>query len=61
MINRFDTVGPIATLNKDVAGKGGSIDAHAISAGAGMIFINSGYGQFGQTGGNVLIAYRAKK
>ena len=61
VINRFDTVGPIATLNKDVAGKGGSIDAHAISAGAGMIFINSGYGQFGQTGGNVLIAYRAKK
>ena len=60
MINRLDTVGPIPTLNKDVAGKGGSIDAHSISAGAGMIFINSGYGQFGQTGGNVLIAYKPK-
>jgi polyvinyl alcohol dehydrogenase (cytochrome) len=61
VINRIDTVGPIATLNKDVDGKGGSADAHAISAGAGMIFINSGYGQFGQTGGNVLIAYKAKQ
>jgi len=60
VINRIDTVGPIPTLNKDVAGKGGSIDAHSISAGAGMIFINSGYGQFGQTGGNVLIAYKPK-
>ncbi len=61
VINRIDTVGPIPTLNKDVAGKGGSIDAHGISAGAGMIFINSGYGQFGQTPGNVLIAYKAKQ
>lgn len=61
VINRIDTVKPFTTLNKDVAGKGGSIDAHAISAGAGMIFINSGYGQFGQTGGNVLIAYKAKQ
>ncbi|MDP3495791.1 MAG: PQQ-binding-like beta-propeller repeat protein [Hyphomonadaceae bacterium] len=61
VINRFDTVGPAKPLNKDVVGNGGSIDAHGISAGAGMIFINSGYGSFGQTGGNVLIAYRPKK
>jgi polyvinyl alcohol dehydrogenase (cytochrome) len=61
VINRIDTVGPVPTLNKDVAGKGGSIDAHSISAGAGMVFINSGYGQFGQTGGNVLIAYKPKQ
>lgn len=61
VINRLDTVGPVPTLNAEVAGKGGSIDAHAISAGAGMIFINSGYGQFGQTAGNVLIAYRPKQ
>jgi len=60
-INRIDTVGPIPTLNKDIEGKGGSIDAHSISAGAGMIFINSGYGLFGQTPGNVLIAYRPKR
>ena len=61
VLNKFDTVGPTTTLNKDVAGMGGSIDAHSISAGAGMVFINSGYGSFGQTGGNVLIAYKPKK
>ena len=61
VLNKFDTVGPTATLNKDVAGNGGSIDSHSISAGAGMVFINSGYGSFGQTGGNVLIAYKPKK
>jgi polyvinyl alcohol dehydrogenase (cytochrome) len=44
-----------------IAAKGGSIDAHAISAGAGMIFINAGYGGFNQTAGNALIAYKPKK
>ncbi len=61
VINKLDTVGPIDTINKDIAGKGGSIDSHAISAGVGMLFINSGYGSFSQTPGNVLIAYRPKK
>jgi polyvinyl alcohol dehydrogenase (cytochrome) len=60
VLNRLDTTGARNVLNKDVAGKGGSIDSHAISAGAGMIFINSGYGSFGQTPGNVLIAYKPK-
>jgi len=60
MINRLDTVGPHATLNKDIAGRGGSIDAHSLSAGAGMLLVNSGYGSFGQTPGNVLIAYRPR-
>jgi polyvinyl alcohol dehydrogenase (cytochrome) len=60
LLNTLDTVGPKTTIN-GVAAKGGSIDAHGISAGAGMIFVNSGYGSFGQTAGNVLIAYRAKK
>lgn len=60
VINRLDTIGPKTPLNKDVAGKGGSIDAHGLSAGAGMLFVNSGYGSFGQTPGNVLIAYRPK-
>jgi len=60
VLNRLDTVGPQKTLNTAIAGKGGSIDSHSISAGAGLIFINSGYGSFGQTPGNVLIAYRPK-
>jgi polyvinyl alcohol dehydrogenase (cytochrome) len=60
LINSFDTIGPKETIN-GIAAKGGSIDSHAISAGAGMIFINSGYGSFGQTAGNALIAYKPKK
>jgi polyvinyl alcohol dehydrogenase (cytochrome) len=60
VLNTLDTIGPKVTVN-GVAAHGGSIDAHGISAGAGMIFINSGYGSFGQTAGNVLIAYRPKK
>lgn len=60
VLNTLDTIGAKKTIN-DVDAKGGSIDSHAISAGAGMIFINSGYGGFNQTPGNVLIAYRAKK
>jgi polyvinyl alcohol dehydrogenase (cytochrome) len=59
LINRIDTVGPVATLN-DIEGKGGSIDSHGISVGAGLILINSGYASFGQTDGNVLIAYKSK-
>ena len=60
LLKTLDTIGPKPTLN-DIDGMGGSIDSHAISAGAGMVFINSGYASFGQTAGNVLIAYRPKK
>lgn len=38
-----------------VEAKGGSIDAHGVSAGAGRIFISSGYGSFSQTPGNAVI------
>jgi polyvinyl alcohol dehydrogenase (cytochrome) len=60
VLKTLDTLGPKPTIN-DIAAKGGSIDSHGISAGAGMIFINSGYGSFNQTAGNVLIAYKPKK
>jgi len=60
VLKTLDTIGPKQTIN-DVAAKGGSIDSHAISAGAGMIFINSGYSGFNQTAGNALIAYKPKK
>ncbi len=56
LLNTIDTVGPIATINPDIAGKGGSIDSHGLSAGAGMIFVNSGYSAFSQTPGNVFMA-----
>jgi polyvinyl alcohol dehydrogenase (cytochrome) len=60
VINALDTTLPTTPINNGVVGKGGSIDAHGISAGAGMIFVNSGYGSFSQTPGNVLIAYKPK-
>jgi polyvinyl alcohol dehydrogenase (cytochrome) len=60
VLNVLDTIGPKQTIN-GINAKGGSIDSHGISAGAGMIFINSGYGGFSQTPGNALIAYKAKK
>ncbi|MCR5878147.1 PQQ-binding-like beta-propeller repeat protein [Phenylobacterium sp. J367] len=44
-----------------IPGAGGSIDAAGVFAGDGMLFVNSGYGSFGQAAGNVLVAYRPKK
>ncbi len=60
VLKTLDTIGSHKTIN-GVDAKGGSIDSHGISAGAGMLFINSGYGLFGQTAGNVLIAYTPTK
>lgn len=37
---------------------GGSIDVAGVSAAGDMLFVQSGYGQFGQLPGNVLLAYR---
>ena len=56
---QYDTVQEFATVN-GVAGKGGSIDAHSLAAGAGMVFVGSGYGRFNQTPGNVLLAFRPR-
>jgi polyvinyl alcohol dehydrogenase (cytochrome) len=53
----FDTAMDFRTVN-DVAGRGGSIDAHSIAAGDGMIFVGSGYDRFRQQNGNVLLAFR---
>lgn len=60
LLNKIDTVGPVKTINP-IEGKGGSIDAHGVSVGAGMVFVSSGYTAFGETPGNVLIAYKPKK
>jgi len=59
VLNTLDTSGPIVTRN-GIPGKGGTIDSHALSAGDGMVFVTSGYGAFGQTPGNVLIAFKPK-
>ena len=60
VLTTVDTAGPVQTVNR-VPGRGGSIDAHALSAGAGMVFVTSGYGAFNQTPGNVIIALRPKR
>jgi len=57
LIFQYDTVVDYETVN-GVEGYGGSIDAHSIAAGAGMVFIGSGYGSFQQVAGNVLLAFK---
>ena len=56
---QFDTARPYETIN-GIEGAGGSVDSHSISAGAGMIFIGSGYGSFSQPPGNVLLGFRPR-
>ena len=54
---KFDTAVTYQGIN-GVAGKGGAIDAASITAGDGLLFVNSGYGMFGQVGGNVFLAFK---
>jgi polyvinyl alcohol dehydrogenase (cytochrome) len=56
----FDTARDFDTAN-GVPGTGGAIDAASISAAHGLLFVSSGYGMFGQTPGNVLLAFKVKK
>ena len=57
LMRTIDTIGPVKTVN-GVPAHGGSIDAHAVSVGAGTVFVTSGYGAFSQTPGNALIALK---
>jgi polyvinyl alcohol dehydrogenase (cytochrome) len=43
-----------------VTGKGGAIDSNSITAMNGLLLVNSGYAMFGQTGGNMLLAFKPK-
>ncbi len=43
-----------------VKGKGGAIDSNSITAANGLLLVNSGYGMFGQQGGNMLLAFKPK-
>jgi polyvinyl alcohol dehydrogenase (cytochrome) len=56
----FNTVGEFETTDS-VKGKGGSIDGPAPVLAGGMLFVNSGYGMFGQIPGNLLLAFEVKK
>jgi len=57
---RYDTARPFTGID-GVEGHGGSIDAHSVAAGAGLIIIGSGYGSFSQRPGNVLLALRPRR
>jgi polyvinyl alcohol dehydrogenase (cytochrome) len=52
----FDTVKEYETVD-GIKGKGGAIDGPAPVVANGMLFVNSGYGMFGQMPGNVLLAF----
>jgi polyvinyl alcohol dehydrogenase (cytochrome) len=43
-----------------VKGKGGAIDSNSITAVNGLLLVNSGYGMFGQTPGNMLLAFKPR-
>ena len=58
VIWEFDTTGPVETVG-GVPGRGGAIDGPGPVIAGGMLFVNSGYGMFGQMPGNLLLAFAA--
>jgi polyvinyl alcohol dehydrogenase (cytochrome) len=52
----YNTVKEFETVN-GIKGKGGAIDGPPPVISNGMLFVNSGYGLFGQLPGNVLLAF----
>jgi polyvinyl alcohol dehydrogenase (cytochrome) len=52
----FDTAREFPTVNGKPA-RGGSIDATGAAIAGGLVFVNSGYNQFGGMPGNVLLAF----
>jgi polyvinyl alcohol dehydrogenase (cytochrome) len=55
----YDTVREYETVNGQ-KGKGGSIDGPSPVVADGMLYVNSGYGMFGEMPGNVLLAFKVK-
>lgn len=55
----FDTVREYQTVNGQ-KGMGGSIDGPGPVVADGMLYVNSGYGMFGELPGNVLLAFKVK-
>ena len=56
----FDTAREFSTVN-GVPARGGSMDAAGPVVAQGMVFVNSGYGQFNQMPGNVLLAFAVRR
>jgi polyvinyl alcohol dehydrogenase (cytochrome) len=57
---RYDTMRTFDTVN-GVPGNGGSIDSSPYIAADGMLYVVSGYARFGESPGNVILAFRPKK
>ncbi|MGH1470985.1 MAG: PQQ-binding-like beta-propeller repeat protein [Cellvibrionaceae bacterium] len=57
---QFDTAQVFESIN-GIEAKGGSIDNASIVAANGYLFVNSGYGMFGQVPGNVMLAFKIKQ
>ncbi len=56
----YNTARDYETVN-GIKAKGGSIDGPAPVIADGMLYINSGYGMFGEMGGNVLLGFEVEK
>ena len=56
----FDTARDFTTVN-GVKARGGAIDGPGPTIAAGMVFVSAGYGQFGQTPGNVLLVFGVRR
>ena len=56
----YDTAGEFETVN-GVIGRGGSLDTAGPTIAGGMVFVNSGYGQWGGMPGNVLLAFSVER
>jgi polyvinyl alcohol dehydrogenase (cytochrome) len=54
----FNTAREFPTVNGKPA-RGGSIDATGVAVAGGLVFVNSGYNEFGGMPGNVLLAFSA--
>ena len=60
VIWEYDTVREYETVN-GVKGRGGSLNGAGPVIADGMLYVNSGYGQFGSMPGNVLLAFRVEE
>jgi polyvinyl alcohol dehydrogenase (cytochrome) len=56
----FNTARYFETVDK-IKGNGGAMDGPAPLVSNGMLFVNSGYGMFGEMPGNVLLAFEIQK
>jgi polyvinyl alcohol dehydrogenase (cytochrome) len=56
----YDTMRAFDTAN-GVPGHGGSLDAAPYGAAGGTLFVTSGYARFGESAGNVLLAFRPRR